>query len=106
MKYLLIKYLRRLFIYINIREQLLIFKYRKEKKILQIHDLCNIFKGSSFFAFATGGSVANLDRLNLLHDKNVFIFSRGIVNFYRLYGVMPNIWFVHNPDLYPYGQHH
>jgi len=85
-------------LYLNIHEQLTIYQYKKNNKILKLSELQNPFKNLKVFAFATGGSLSNLRNLEKLKDKNVFIFSRGIVHFYRLYNVMPNIWFVHNPD--------
>jgi hypothetical protein len=98
MKQIIYKYIKLLLIYLNIYEQLNIFIFKKNKKILNLNDMKLKFNNLAIFAFATGGSLSNLNKLEILGNKNILCMNTGIVHFYRLYNVMPNIWFVHNPD--------
>lgn len=83
---------------LDLEEQVKIFKLKRSKRLLEMEDLYPHFQNTAVFAFATGGSLANLQDLPSLESKNIFMMNTGIVHFLRLYGVMPNIWFVHNPD--------
>lgn len=84
--------------FLDLREKYRISRLKKQKRLLNFSDLRPFFQDKSMFAFATGGSLANIRELDKLANKNVLIMTTGIVHFYRLYGVMPNLWFVHNPD--------
>lgn len=83
---------------LDLKEHIKIFALKRAKRLFQIEDLYPYFQNTAVFAFATGGSLANLQGLERLKDKNIFIMNTGVVHFLRLYGVMPNIWLVHNPD--------
>jgi hypothetical protein len=83
---------------LNFKEHWKIASLKRQQRLFQLEELTPYFKDHSFFAFATGGSLSNLKNLERLHNKNILMLTTGIVHFYRLYNVMPNMWFVHNPD--------
>jgi hypothetical protein len=98
MKYKLFRIIRKFLFLIDFFEWFKIYKLRKNKQIIYMNELSQYFQSSSVFTFATGGSLSNINGLEKLKNKNIFIMNAGIVHFYRLYGVMPNMWFIHNPD--------
>ncbi len=97
-KRLIYRTLLKVIYFFDIKERMLISKMRKEGVILKMKDIPHIFKKSSFFAFATGGSLSNISNMSLLKDKNILILGRGMIQFYIKYNFIPNIWFLHNPD--------
>ena len=79
-------------------EKLKIRKLRRTHRIVQIRSLIPYFEGTTTFAFATGGSLSNLSGLERVKDHNVLMLTTAPVQFFRLYGVMPNLWLIHNPE--------
>lgn len=71
---------------------------KKNKELVDISSLVAIFKGSSSFAFATGGSLSNLKDLERANNHNLLMLTTGPVHSFRLFGLIPNIWLIHNPD--------
>jgi len=73
-------------------------QYKNSGKVLSIKKLKSFFLGKDIFVFGNGGSLANLDGMSRLEEKNVVVTNRGIWYFYKLYGFMPNFWFIHTPE--------
>ncbi|MEZ4753479.1 MAG: hypothetical protein R3A13_04105 [Bdellovibrionota bacterium] len=71
---------------------------RQEGKFLYLSELIPHFQGTSIYSFGTGGSVSNLSNLERIREKNLMIVTSGPVHFNRVYGVVPNIWLIHNTD--------
>ncbi|PCI21355.1 hypothetical protein COB64_00530 [Candidatus Wolfebacteria bacterium] len=89
--YLLNKILEKL----NLFSQRGLSKMRKEGKLFFISELIPYFKNSKVFMFGNGGSVANLKDVSRLKEYNLLSVHNGPVHFFRKYGFMPNLWFVH-----------
>lgn len=83
---------------IDLSDNIKVKKLKDEGRLLQMEDLHSFFKGKSVFTFGTGGSIANLKLPERLKDKNLVIVTTGFVRFYLTYGIVPNIWLVHNPE--------
>tara|TARA_Y100001934_G_C12257343_1_gene728206 strand:+ start:115 stop:993 length:879 start_codon:yes stop_codon:yes gene_type:complete len=79
-------------------EKLKIRNLRRAQQIVQIRSLIPYFEGTTTFAFATGGSLSNQSGLERVKDHNVLMLTTAPVQFFRLYGVMPNLWLIHNPE--------
>jgi hypothetical protein len=71
---------------------------RRSGTLVSISDLVPKFAGSTFFAFATGGSLANIQGLERVANHNVLMLTTAPVHFFQMHGVMPNVWLIHNPE--------
>ncbi len=71
---------------------------KKTGKLFKLRELIPLFDGKSVFCFGTGGSIANLEGVENLRDKNLMIVTVGPLYLYKKYGIMPSIWLIHNPD--------
>lgn len=80
---------------IDLFERKAIKKMREEGKLFFLSELIPYFKGSKVFMFGNGGSVANLKNASRLKDFNLLSVHNGPVHFFRQYGFVPNMWFVH-----------
>ena len=78
-------------------ETLRMRRMRRNGSLVSIRELIPRFKDSTFFAFATGGSLSNLNGLERVGDHNVFMLTTAPIHFFKMYGVMPNLWLIHNP---------
>ena len=96
-KYLVLKKIKKVFMFLNIKEWLIIYRLRKSKRLFYIKEVKEYFNDSDVFAFGTGGSISNLKDFDRLKDKNVMFVTTGPLYCYLKYGFMPNMWFVHNP---------
>jgi len=78
-----------------------LFRLRQMKKngeLVDISSLVAVFKDSTSFAFATGGSLSNLQGLGRANNHNLLMLTTGPIHSFRLFGLLPNIWLIHNPD--------
>lgn len=78
-------------------EYVQIWRLKRLGTLITIRDLIPAFEGSTFFAFATGGSLSNIQGLERVGDHNVLMLTTAPVHFFQMYGVMPNLWLIHNP---------
>lgn len=76
-------------------ERKTIVKMRKEGKLFFLSELIPYFRETKVFMFGNGGSVANLKDVSKLKDYNLLSVHNGPVHFFRQYGFVPNLWFVH-----------
>jgi hypothetical protein len=97
LKFFIVKVIRKLLMFLNIKEYIIIYKLRKNKKLFYIKELKEYFDGSDVFSFGTGGSVDNINDFDRLKNKNTLFLTTGPLYCYHKYGFMPNMWFVHNP---------
>ena len=72
-------------------------RMRKNGTLVAMRDLIPKFKDSTFFAFATGGSLSNIDGLERIANHNTLMLTTAPIHFFKMYGVMPNLWLIHNP---------
>jgi hypothetical protein len=71
---------------------------KRSGTIISITDLIPKFSGTTFFAFATGGSLANIQEVEKVENHNVLMVTTAPIHFFQMHGVMPNLWLIHNPD--------
>lgn len=71
---------------------------RMRGRLIDISKLVKHFEGQDVFAFGTGISVDYLENQRQLEKHNLMLVTTGPLHFYRMYGVMPNIWMVHNSE--------
>ena len=77
-----------------------LFAMRRSFKLIDIGDFSQHLSSPKLFCFATGKSLAYLDK-NLLSkskDLNTIIFSTGVVKYTEHFNVLPKAWFIHNED--------
>ena len=77
------------------------FRMRRMKRtgdLIDIEDLIPIFENETSFAFATGGSLSNIKDLERAAKHNVLMLTTAPVHCFRLFGLMPNLWLIHNSD--------
>lgn len=79
-------------------EKLRMRHMKRSGQLMSINDLVSKFEGSTFFAFATGGSLSKIKGLEQVKDHNVLMLTTAPIHFFRMYGVMPNLWLIHNPS--------
>jgi len=77
-------------------EKLRMGRMRRSGSLVSIGDLVLKFSGSTFFAFATGGSLSNIDGLDRIENHNTLMLTTAPIHFFKMYGVMPNLWLIHN----------
>jgi hypothetical protein len=73
-------------------------RMKRTGSLITIADLIPKFEDSTFFAFATGGSLSNLQDLERVSSHNVLMLTTAPVHFFKMYGAMPNLWLIHNPE--------
>lgn len=70
-------------------------RMRQEGRLLYLSELIPHFSGKKLFMFGNGGSVDNLQGVSRLKDYNLLSVHNGPVHFYRKYGFVPNLWYLH-----------
>ncbi len=83
---------------LNLVEHLRRWCMKRSGAIIPISDLIPKFSGSTFFAFATGASLANIQEVEKVKNHNVLMLTTAPVHFFQMHGVMPNLWLIHNPS--------
>lgn len=73
-------------------------RMKKQGKLIDISSLIPLFSGTTSFAFATGGSLSNLADLARVNNHNLLMLTTGPIHSFHLFGLVPNIWLIHNPD--------
>jgi hypothetical protein len=71
---------------------------KRAGSLLSISDLIPVFENSTFFAFATGGSLSNIKNVKRVENHNLLMLTTAPVHFFKMHGVMPNLWLIHNPE--------
>jgi hypothetical protein len=69
---------------------------RRNGTLIAMSDLIPTFSDSTFFAFATGGSLSNIEGLERTENHNTLMLTTAPIHFFKMYGVMPNLWLIHN----------
>lgn len=90
-----LKILRKISNKIDLFERKTIKKMRNNGHLFFLSELIPFFKGTKLFMFGTGGSVSNLKNVSVLKNYNLMMLSLGPLYMYRIYGFMPNMWFLH-----------
>jgi hypothetical protein len=71
-------------------------RMRRDGTLIAISDLIPTFNDSTFFAFATGGSLSNIEGLERTENHNTLMLTTAPIHFFKMYGAMPNLWLIHN----------
>jgi hypothetical protein len=71
---------------------------KRSGSLISIGDLIPVFEDSTFFAFATGGSLSNIEDAKRVEHHNVLMLTTAPIHFFKMHGVMPNLWLIHNPE--------
>lgn len=77
------------------------FRMRRMKRtgdLIDIEDLIPLFENETSFAFATGGSLSNIKDLERAAKHNILMLTTAPIHCFRLFGMMPNLWLIHNSD--------
>jgi hypothetical protein len=79
-------------------EFLRISRMKSSNDLVNISELVSTFSGSTCFAFATGGSLSNITSLGKVADHNVLMLTTAPIHSFHLFGLLPNLWLIHNPE--------
>lgn len=90
-----LKILRKISDKMDLFERKTIKKMRNDGHLFFLSELIPFFKGTKLFMFGTGGSVSNLKNVSLLKNYNLMTVTLGPLYMHRMYGFMPNMWFLH-----------
>lgn len=65
---------------------------RQDCKLFYISEIKNFFDNSEFFCFGSGGSVANLQNIEVIKKKNIIASTYVPYYFQKLYNIKVNFW--------------
>ena len=79
-------------------ESIRIRRMKRAGSLIGMEDLIPVFENTTSFAFATGGSLSNIKGLERAAKHNVLMLTTAPIHCFRLFGLMPNLWLIHNSD--------